>query len=120
MGLHALRYHCDDGLIDAVVQEFILQALCDLQPDRPLCIGNTIGKRDFVNDVSCEFGAQQDETDLRTVPVSNQDAIPLLNDRHDVMCRLAGRPVLVQDIHVLGVLDQRVAANCDDDERFSS
>ena len=67
------------------MQEFVLQALCDLQSDRSLRVGDAVGERHLVDDVACEFGAQQDEADLRTVAVRDEHAVALLDDRHDVV-----------------------------------
>ena len=53
-----------------------------------------------------ELGAQQDETDLRTIAMSHHDSITLVYDRRDITTGFAGGAVLIQYAHVLAVLDQ--------------
>jgi hypothetical protein len=96
----------DDGcnrLLHTLIQEFVLQTLCDLQADGSLRISNTIRERYLVDDIAREFRAQQDEANLRTIAVRYENPVALLDERHDVVRGFACRTVLIKDAHVFGV-----------------
>src|ERR1035437_380338 len=60
------------------------------------------------------FAAQEDETDLRTVAVGDDDAIAALQQVRDVPHRFDHGCILVRHALVPGILDERVAADGDD------
>ena len=74
--------------------------------------------RGTVNGVACEFGAQQNKANLRAVAVGNEHAVAGLDDRHDVLSGLARCTVLIEDVHVLCIAYQRIAADGDNDQGF--
>ena len=61
------------------------------------------------------FAAQEDESNLRAVPVGNDDAKTCLSQIGDVARCLNHGRVLVGHAHVLVVFNERIAANGDDD-----
>ena len=46
----------------------------------------------------------------------DQHPVALFNQRHDEVGSLARSAVLIEDAHMLVIRDQRVAANCDNDQ----
>jgi hypothetical protein len=69
-----------------------------------------------VQDIPGQFGAQQDEANLRSVAMGDDNPVALGNQRGDVVARLAGRAVLIQHGHMLGVLDQGIPADGNHDQ----
>ncbi len=105
------RYH---ALLDPLAAQLVVQSLADLIPDRALGIGATTVQWHLVQHLLGKLGAQQDEADLGTVTVCNDDTVPLGNDIGDAITGLATGPVLIENRRVLGILDQGVSTNCND------
>jgi len=63
---------------------------------------------------SRQLGAPQDESDLRAVPMREEDVPALRDHAHDVPARFDGGGILVGDLLVFRILDERVAADGDD------
>ena len=61
------------------------------------------------------FAAQEDESDLRAVPVGNDDTKTSFDEIGDMARCLNHSRVLVGHAHVLVVLDELIAADGDDD-----
>ena len=61
------------------------------------------------------FAPQENESNLRAVPMRNDDAKTSFDQIGDVARRLNYGCVLVGHAHVLVVFDERIAANGDDD-----
>jgi hypothetical protein len=92
------------GLVDAHVEEVVLQALLQRVADGPLRVRAADVERHFVQLVGGQFAAAQDEADLRAVAVGDGDVPAVLDHLGDVAGGLVGRVVLVFDRLVLLVL----------------
>src|SRR5665811_1357838 len=80
-------------------------------PDRPLRICPTCIEGNLMEFVSREFGSSENEAHLGPVAMGDRDVPPCTDQFDDVLIGLAGRKVLIFHRAMLGVLDQRVAAN---------
>ena len=113
-----LRHDGGDLLLTSPAQKLVLQRLCDLHSDRTLRVSNAVCERHLVQRVLCHLRTQQDETDLRSVAVGHDNTAAAFDDGCDVACSLAGRPILVHDRHMLGIRDQRISTDGDDNQWF--
>ena len=113
-----LRDNRNDLLLQSLSQEFVLQRLCDLHADGALRVGDAVRQRYLVKNVLGELGTKQHEAYLRTVAMRNDHPVASGHDRGYMLARLACRPVLVEHVHVLAILDQRVATDGYDDQRL--
>src|SRR5439155_21532821 len=82
-------------------------------PDAALRIGRRHLERELRHGrrVTDELGAQEDEADLRTVPMGQDDAPSLRDECRDVTGHLSRVVDLLGDRSLLPVEDQRVAAD---------
>jgi hypothetical protein len=98
-------------LLHPFFEESIVQALLEHVADGALGIGSAGVKRDGVEDVAGEFGAQKDEAYLGPVPMG-YDYIPaFFNHPGYVPSRLASSCELIGDSLMLRVFYQGISAN---------
>ncbi len=103
-----------DGLLQAPAAELVFEGLLNLVAERALSVGDDGIERDLVEDAARVFAAQQDEADLRAVAVRDDDAVAAFQQVRDMAGGLDHGRILVRHAHVLRVLDERVAADGDD------
>ena len=102
------------------MEQFVLQGLLEGIADRALAVGTAHIQRDLVHAFHfCgNFRTAQDEADLRSVAVTDGHIPARFDHIGDVVRRLAQRLVLVFHRDVLGVFDQRIAADGNDSNFF--
>src|SRR5579872_272627 len=107
----------DDGggvAVHAEAGELVREVLLEGVADGALGVRPADVERHLVQLVGGELGPPQDETDLGTVAMGDDDVPAVLDHADDVAARLLGGDVLVADRLVLGVFDERVPADGDD------
>ena len=110
-----LGHHRCNTLVDATLAEVVDQVLLEHVADGALRVGAAVVERDLMEFAARHLGAAQDEPDLGAVAVGNGH-IPSLSDQGcDVVVGLGCGGVLILDRLVVGVGNQRVAADSDND-----
>ena len=110
---HRLRDERHHLLVDAATLERIHHRVLEHEADRALRVGDRVADRHRRDLAGGDFGAAEDEADLRAVAVREHD-VPARGDHvDDVRRRRADGVVLVLERSVLRVADERVAADGD-------
>jgi hypothetical protein len=68
-------------------------------------------ERNFVQFMRGQLGPPQNKTDLGTVAVGHNDVPAILDERHDMMARLAGGKVLIAHGLVVFIFNERIATD---------
>ena len=102
--------------LETAASQLVVQILSQLIPDGALGVGSTGVERHLVQDLLGDLRAQQDEPHLWPVAVGDHDPVSCRDDARDMSAGLSRGPILIVDRHVLGIPDQRVAADGDGDE----
>ena len=112
-----LGHHGRHRFLQASAAELVFQRLLNLVAECALGVGDNGIEGHLMQDAARMFAAEQNEADLRPVPVGDDNAIAMFQQVGDVMHGFDHGGILVRHAHVLRVLDERVAAD-GDDERF--
>ena len=112
-----LRHDRHDPPVDAPAAQLVADRLEEHVADRALGVADGVVHRDRRHLGLRQLRAAQDEADLRPVAVGDDEPPALLHELDERAGDRAHRLVLVGDRLVLGVGDQRVAAQRDDGDR---